>query len=175
MNSEGQPLYRTWVLKVEISTGLWSRSRRVFPSTTQPRSNRWPQGAFLGPLRDSWTLCSAGISSPTISKPPLLYQVWESCLLSEIGAVVLVQPLVWEFLLGCLGSRRSSHSVSVGNWYLTCLSKDSIISPRARLPKVCLKPEQVLKVYEVAEPLMFSLSKSLDLEREWMLWSSIIT
>ena len=46
------------------------------------------------------------------------------------------------------------------------MSKDSIISPRVRLPKVYLTPEQVLRVYEVAEPLMFNLSKSLALARE---------
>ena len=40
------------------------------------------------------------------AEPPLLYQVWESCLLSEIDAGVLVQPLVLEFLLDCLGSHR---------------------------------------------------------------------
>ena len=40
------------------------------------------------------------------AEPPLLYQVWESCLLSEIGAGVLVLPLLCEFLRDCLGSRR---------------------------------------------------------------------
>ena len=90
--------------------------------------------------------------------------MWESCLLSEIGAGVLVQPLVWEFSLGCLGSHRVLLALATDT-LLACLR--ILLSVRAHVfPKVCLKPEQVLRVYEVAQPLMFSLLKSLALASE---------
>ena len=92
---ESRDFYRFFVA---IETGI----SKYYPTKVQPLAPRRVSG--MGPLRDSWTLCSAGTSRPTSSKPPLLYQVWESFRLSEIGAGVLVQPLVSEFLLGGLGS-----------------------------------------------------------------------
>ena len=62
-------------------------------------------GITAGPKARFWVHCvTHEPCAPQAAKPRLLYQVWESCLLSEIGADVLVQPLVWEFLLGCLES-----------------------------------------------------------------------
>lgn len=121
---------------MEISSGLWVPSRQVFPSTTQPKSNHWPQGAFLGPSSDWWTPCRGGISRPTssrisacLSRLGISSAIWHKCGCTYVFSGVGISLRLFGI---------SSHSVTVGNWYLMRLSRDSITSLSARLHRVCL-------------------------------------
>ena len=103
----------------------WYQERLVlkFPNISkyfQPKSKNWPQDAFLGPLRDSWTLCSGGISLPTssntsasLSSVRILFAIWNRCVCARASSGVGFSSRLFGISL---------HSVSVGKWYLTRLS-----------------------------------------------------